>query len=62
LFETLEGLQFIGKAFLGSAKGANKQVYGRMIENAKFTRTANEVKLDLQVPQNDINVLIGEKK
>ncbi len=62
LFETLEGLQFIGKAFLGSAKGADKQVYARMIENAKLTHGANEVKLDLQVQQSDINVLIGEKK
>lgn len=62
LFETLEGLQMLGKVFLGSAKGADKQVYGRMIENAKFTQTANEVKLDLQVAQNDINILIGEKK
>ena len=62
LLETLEGLQFVGKAFLGSAKGADKQVYARMIENAKFIRSANEVKLDLRVPQNDINVLIGEKK
>ena len=62
LLETLEGLQFIGKAFLGSSKGADKQVYGRMIENVKFSRAANEVKLELQVPQSDINVLIGEKK
>ena len=59
LLETLEGLQFVGKAFLGSSKDADKQVYGRMIENAKFIRTANEVKIDLRVPQSDINVLIG---
>ncbi|MDQ3132957.1 MAG: hypothetical protein M3Q99_19680 [Acidobacteriota bacterium] len=62
LYETLEGLQMIGKVFLGSAKGADKQVYARMIENAKFTHAANEVKLDLQVQQSDINVLIGAKK
>ena len=62
LYETLEGLQLIGKVFLGSARGADKQVYARMIENAKFTQTASEVKLDLQVQQSDINVLIGEKK
>jgi hypothetical protein len=62
LFETLEGLQFVGKAFLGSAKGADKQVYARMIENVKFARAANEVSIDLQVQQSDINVLIGEKK
>ena len=62
LLETLQGLQMVGKAFLGSSKGADKQVYARMIENAKFSRTLNEVSLDLDVPQDDINVLIGEKK
>jgi hypothetical protein len=62
LFETLEGLQLVGKAFLGGAKGADKQVYARMIESAKFTRAANEVKLDLRVAQSDINVLIGKIK
>lgn len=62
LLETLEGLQMLGKAFLGSSKGADKQVYVRMIENAKFSRSTNEVTLDLDVPQNDIDVLIGAKK
>lgn len=59
LLETLEGLQMIGKAFLGGAKGADKQVYMRMIENAVFKRVNNEVTLDLAVPQNDLNVVIG---
>ena len=36
LLETLEGLQAVGKAFLGGAPGADKQVYARMIDNAKF--------------------------
>jgi hypothetical protein len=62
LLETLEGLQMIGKAFLGSAKGADKQVYSRMIDNAKFSRSGAEVTLDLQIPQSDIDVLIGGKK
>lgn len=58
----LEDLQAIGKALIGGSKGADKQVYARMIGNAKFTRTANELNLDLQIPQADINILIGEKK
>ena len=33
-----------------------------MIDNAKFSRVSNELTLDLQVPQADINVLLGEKK
>ncbi len=59
LHETLEGLQMIGKAFLGSAKGADKQVFARMIGNAKFSVKANEVVFDLQVPKSDIDILVG---
>lgn len=62
LLETLEGLQMVGKAFLGGAKGADKQVYGRMIENAKFSVKANEVMFDLQIPQSDIDILVGALK
>lgn len=62
LHETLEGLQLVGKALLGGAKGADKQVYVRMLENAKFTTKANEVMLDLSVPQSDIDILIGGLK
>lgn len=62
LAETLEGLQMVGKAIIGGMRGADKKVYARMIENAKFTRAANELMLDLQVPQTDIDVLIGAQK
>ncbi|MEP6850472.1 MAG: hypothetical protein ABI999_16560, partial [Acidobacteriota bacterium] len=36
LLETLQGLQMVGKAFLGGAKGADKQVYARLIDSVKF--------------------------
>jgi hypothetical protein len=62
LKETLDGLQVVGKAILGGAKSPDKKVYGRMLENAKIAQTGNEVTLDLQVPQTDLNVIIGEKK
>lgn len=62
LLETLEGLRLIGKAFLGGAKGPDKQVYARMIENAKFSSKANEVIFDLQVPQSDIDILVAGLK
>ena len=61
LHETLEGLQIVGKAFIGGAKGEDKKVFTRMIENARITRNVNEVSLDLQVPQSDINILLGAK-
>ena len=62
LHETLEGLQMLGKAFLGGAKGSDKQVFARMIENVKFSVRANEVMFDLQVPQSDIDILVGSLK
>ncbi|MEP7149748.1 MAG: hypothetical protein ABI857_12790 [Acidobacteriota bacterium] len=62
LHETLSGLQMLGKAFLGGAKGADKQVFARMIENVKFSVRANEVVLDLQIPQGDIDILVGSLK
>ncbi|MEP7037615.1 MAG: hypothetical protein ABI891_04670 [Acidobacteriota bacterium] len=62
LKDTLDGLQMVGKALLGASKGADKKVYGRMIDNAKISSAGNEIMLNLQVPQTDIDVLIGEKK
>ena len=59
LQETLQGLQMLGKAFLGGGKNEDKKVYARMIENAKITRNSVEVALDLQVPQTDINILLA---
>jgi hypothetical protein len=59
LHETLSGLQVLGKAFLSGAKGADKQVYVRLIDNVKFSLRANEVNMDLQVPQSDIDILVG---
>lgn len=61
LHETLQGLQLLGKAFLGGSKSADKQVYARMIENAKISRSGSEVSFDLQVPQTDIDVIISKK-
>jgi hypothetical protein len=65
LFEQLQGFQMLGKTFLGgNAKSEDKQVFARMIDNVKIARgeSSNEVMLDLQVPQNDINILLKPKK
>jgi len=62
LLETLEGLKFIGKAFLGSSSKPSNRVYARMIENVTFSVKANEVMLDLQIPQSDLSVLVGSLK
>ncbi|HXH70071.1 MAG TPA: hypothetical protein VNI60_07065 [Pyrinomonadaceae bacterium] len=61
LQETLEGLQMIGKAFIGGAKGADKKVFTRMIDSARISQSGNEVTLDLQVAQSDIDILVVGK-
>jgi hypothetical protein len=58
----LKGIAEVGKILIGSSKGADKKVYSRMIENTKISSLNNEVTLDIQVPQTDIDVLVGEKK
>lgn len=62
LQEQIEGFQQLGKMFLGGAKDANKQVYARMIDNVKIARNLTDVMLDLQVPQSDINTLLGKNQ
>lgn len=57
LHETLEGLQMLGKAFIGG-KTEDKKVLVRMIDNLRLTRSGAEVAFDLQIPQSDINILL----
>ena len=59
LKDSLEGLQMLGKALLGGAKGDDKQVYARLVENVKFSARGNDVSMDLTVAQPDVNFLIG---
>ena len=62
LYDTLQVLQVLGKSLLGGSKAADKQVYLRLIENAKFAAKGNEVTFDLAVPQSDIDILVGSMK
>ena len=61
LYDTVDVLRTLGKMALGGSKAADKRVYARMIENAKITRAGSEISLDLQVPQTDIDVIVGRK-
>lgn len=61
LEQLLAGVQMIGKSLLGGAQGGRNEIYGRMIDSVKITREADRVMLDLQIPQSDINVLLGAK-
>ncbi len=62
LKDLLDGFKSLGSVFLGSAKGEDKKVYARMVEAARIAQAGNEVTLDVQVPQTDINILIGKKQ
>ncbi|MEO6588341.1 MAG: hypothetical protein ABIP06_03345 [Pyrinomonadaceae bacterium] len=61
LYDTIDAMRSLGKMFLGGNKNPDKQVYARMIENANITRNGTEVSLDLQVPQSDLDVIVGKK-
>lgn len=56
---TLEGLQGFGKALLGGAKGADKQLYVRLLDNVTFTSKGSEVSMNLSITQSDMNQLVG---
>jgi hypothetical protein len=61
LHKMLTDLREVGKILLGSSKGEDKKVYARMLGNIKIAQKGSDVIFDLQVPQTDINVLIGAK-
>ncbi|CAN5636930.1 hypothetical protein BH20ACI4_BH20ACI4_19070 [soil metagenome] len=61
LFDTMDALKTLGKVFLGGNKNADKQVYARMLENANITRSGTEVSLALEVPQSDLDIIVGKK-
>jgi hypothetical protein len=60
LEDTLLGLKEIGKVLLGSSKGADKQVYNRVLESAKITRKLSDVRIGIQVSQSDIDILMNK--
>lgn len=62
LKDTIEGFQAFLPGILKGSKGEDKKVYARMLENARVVQVGSEITLDLQVPQADLNVIIGEKK
>jgi hypothetical protein len=61
LQETLQGLQMLAPALLGSSKGADKKVFARIIENATVSLSGSDVMLDVRIPKSDIDILVGVK-
>ncbi|MGH9948376.1 MAG: hypothetical protein ACRD6X_14435 [Pyrinomonadaceae bacterium] len=56
---TLEGLKDLGKTVLGLSKNADKKLYAKLLGNVKLTNVSNELNLDLAIPQNDLDALVG---
>ena len=61
LKDTLAGFQGLA-GILKASKREDQKIYGRMLENVKIAQNVNEVSIDLQVPQTDLNVIVGAKK
>lgn len=62
LFDMLQGLQMIGKSFLGGSKKTEHKVIARMLDTAKVTNRGTDVLLNLSVAQADIDLLVATIK
>ncbi len=61
LESNLQALQMVFSRLLLGMKGDDKKVYGRTLANMEISRRADEISIDLAVPQSDIDAIIGEK-
>jgi hypothetical protein len=59
LEDTMSGLKMLGQAFIGTVKAtpAEREMYGRIIDNAKITRAGTQVQIELLIPQSDLSIL-----
>lgn len=62
LKNTLDGLKNLGKSFLGFSPSANNQVFAKLLGSIKLSNAANEVSIDLAIPQADIDALVSKIK
>jgi hypothetical protein len=61
LASTLQAIRGMFAGILKNNKSADKQVYGRMLENLEVTHAEKEIFVDLMVPKSDLDVIIGKK-
>jgi len=57
----VEGFQAVFAAILKRQQGADKKVYGRMLESLGVARKNDRIELRLEIPQKDIDVIVGKK-
>ena len=56
---TLSGFHNMGKLYFLTQKGADNQVYARMLNNVKISRKAQSVMINLDIQKSDIDTLLG---
>ncbi|MFV0389947.1 MAG: hypothetical protein ACK5NT_14480 [Pyrinomonadaceae bacterium] len=61
LFIQLSSVKQVGSILLSGSAGGNKQIYSNIIDNTVIRRNANNVLIDVNVPQSDIDVLLAKK-
>jgi len=57
----VQGFQAVFSAILKRQQGADKQAYKRLLESLTVNRKDDLVTIDLQIPQKDIDLMIGKK-
>lgn len=62
LFDMLQGLQMIGKSFLGGSKKTEHKVISRILDTTKVTNRGTDVMLNIAVAQADIDLLVATIK
>ncbi len=56
---TLDGLKNLGKSFLVMSRAPNNKVYAKLLNSVKLSNTANELNIDLAIPQADIDAVVS---
>lgn len=62
LMDFLEVLRDMGGFVWGGSKNADKQMYARLLRSVKLSTRANNILLDVTVPQTDLDQLISKVK
>ncbi|QQS39933.1 MAG: hypothetical protein IPM63_11190 [Acidobacteriota bacterium] len=57
----LSGFRGLFAGILKQQKGEDKKVYGRMLENLSVDRNETELTVSLEIPQGDLDIIVGKK-
>lgn len=57
----LSGFRGLFAGILKQQKGEDKKVYGRMLDNLSVDRNETELMVSLEIPQGDLDIIVGKK-